>query len=132
RYTVLAERAFTEQERNEFAAMADEEQEHKQRLQKLLADRYPNADFYLLPEEKDMVVDGPRLLDVRDEASFAEAMEFILNSERRTSSFYRKLSDRISQDDLRALFRELADEGVEHYQRLKTLADNSGLSPSQE
>src|SRR5262245_19259742 len=72
RYLVLSEKALTQSQRDEFAAMADEEQDHKQRLQRLLAENFPNADFYLRPEDKEMVVVGPRLLNVRDAESFAE------------------------------------------------------------
>ncbi len=122
RYLVLAEKALSERERREFAAMADEEQGHKQRLQRLLAELYPEADFVLTPEDKDMVVDGPRLLDVRDTDSFARAMQMILLSERKTAAFYARLSKLVPQEQLRSLFHELAEEGVEHYQRLKAIA----------
>lgn len=127
RYLVLSEKAQSHEARNEFAAMADEEQDHKQRLQRLLAQMFPDADFFLTPEEKDLVVVGPRLLDVRDEADFARAMRYILGTEQRTAHFYRKLSEFISQDDLRRLFSELAEEGVEHYHRLRALARVAGV-----
>jgi len=130
RYLVLAEKAPIEKDRDEFAAMADEEQDHKQRLQRLLMENYPDADFFLKPEDKELVVDGPRLLDVRDEATFAEAMHYILNSEWRTSQFYKKLSEHISQRDLRALFQELAAEGEDHYRRLAQLARHAGVEAS--
>ena len=122
RYLVLAEKALSEGERKEFAAMADEEQCHKQRLQKLLADMYPGADFVLTSEDKDMVVDGPRLLDVRDGDSFGRAMQMILMSERKTAAFYARLSKLVPQETLRSLFHELAEEGADHYQRLKAIA----------
>ncbi len=125
RYLVLAEKAATEGIRREFAAMADEEQGHKQRLQKLLSDFYPEADFYLTPEDKNLVVDGPRLLDVRDADSFALAMRMILASERKTAAFYARLSKLVSEEELRSLFHELAQEGVVHYQRLRALTEDT-------
>ncbi len=128
RYLVLAEKAHTEAERTEFAAMADEEQDHKQRLQKLLADNYPGADFVLTPEDKDMVVDGPRLLEVRDTETFARAMKMILASERKTAAFYARLSKLVPQSQFRDLFHELAEEGVDHYQRLKAIADEVNVT----
>ncbi len=132
RYLVLSEKATDEAQRREFAAMADEEQDHKQRLQRLLAERYPEADFVLTAEDKELVVTGPRLLEVRDEESFLEAMRMILQTERKTASFYAHHSRIIPHEDLQALFHELAEEGAEHYQRLKALARAAGLSHIQE
>src|SRR5438552_12007456 len=132
RYLVLSEKAMTAEQRAEFAAMAAEEQGHKQRLQRLLADNFPNADFFLRPEDKDMVVVGPRVLKVRDPESFAQAMRWILGTERRTAQFYAKLSKLISQQELRELFQELATEGIDHYRRLAALARESGVKPEEE
>ena len=131
RYLVLSEKAPSEKLRVEFAAMADEEQEHKQRLQKLLADMYPTADFVLTAEDKESVVTGPRLLEIRTENDLVEAMQMILETERKTASFYGHHSKLIPIPHLKSLFHELAEEGAEHYQRLKSLAREAGLlSPS--
>ncbi len=127
RYLVLSEKA-PEPYRPEFADMADEEQDHKQRLQKLLAELYPDADFVLTPEDKELVVTGPRMIDVRDEASFAEAMHMVLKTERKTARFYANHGRYMPQEGVRALFKELAEEGAEHYQRLKALAQQAGVS----
>ncbi len=129
RYLVLAEKAPTQDERNEFADMADEEQEHKQRLQGLITQLYPNVDFVLTPEDKDLVVNGPRLLDVRDQASFAAAMHMVLETERKTASFYAQHAKLLPDPNLRKLFHELAEEGAEHYQQLRSLAKRSGIEP---
>lgn len=127
RYLVLSEKAPDAQHRREFAAMADEEQEHKQRLEKLLAEMYPEADFVLTAEDKELVVTGPRIIEVRDEAEFHEAMRMILQTERKTARFYAEHSRTIPIAGLQALFHELAEEGADHYQRLKALARQAGL-----
>ena len=126
RYLVLSEKAPEKSDRAEFAAMADEEQGHKQRLQKLLADLYPTADFVLTSEDKELVVTGPRLIDVRDSASFTDAMRMILETERKTAGFYSQNGRHMPQLALQQLFHELAEEGAEHYQRLKAIADRAG------
>lgn len=127
RYLVLSEKAPTEGSRREFADMADEEQGHKQRLQKILAERYPDSDFVLTPEDKELVVTGPRLLDVHSEVSFADAMAMMLQTERKTARFYARHGKTVSERDLKALFVQLAEEGAEHYQRLRELARQAGL-----
>ncbi len=127
RYLVLSEKAPNPEDRREFAEMADEEQEHKQRLQKLLAEMFPQADFVLTAEDKELVVTGTRLLDVRDEAAFHEAMRMILQTERKTAAFYAHHAKIIPQPHLRELFQELAEEGAEHYQRLKALARRASV-----
>ena len=127
RYLVLSEKAPNESERREFADMADEEQEHKQRLQGLIDEIYPGVDFVLTSEDKDLVVSGPRLLEVRDRASFADAMRLVLETERKTAGFYAQHGKLLPQSHLRELFHELAEEGAEHYQRLRALARRSGI-----
>ncbi|MCG8405088.1 MAG: ferritin family protein [Phycisphaerales bacterium] len=128
RYLVLCEKAPNEDHRKEFADMADEEQDHKQRLQKLLTELYPDVDFVLTPEDKELVVTGPRLLEIRDEKSYAEVMKMVLQTERKTARFYANHGKYMPQKDLQALFKELAEEGAEHYQRLKTLARQAGVT----
>jgi rubrerythrin len=128
RYLVLSEKAPNEEDRREFAEMADEEQGHKQRLQHLLSEMYPDADFVLTAEDKDLVVTGTRLLDVRDESSFHEAMRMILQTERKTAAFYAHHAKLVPQAHLRELFHELAEEGADHYQRLKTVARRAGVA----
>ncbi len=130
RYLVLAEKVSREDHRRAFADMADEEQGHKQRLQKLLAELYPQADFVLTPEDKEVVVTGPRVIDVRDESSIAGAMRMILDTERKTAAFYAEHARNMPTAALRALFKELAEEGAEHYQRLRAIARDSGLPDS--
>ncbi len=132
RYLVLSEKAPGEHMRKEFADMADEEQEHKQRLQGLLASMYPDADFVLTAEDKELVVTGTRLLEIRNEDDFREAMRMILQTERKTASFYAHHSKLVPDETLKALFHELAEEGAEHYQRLKALAREAGLPHSHE
>lgn len=127
RYLVFAEKAATPAHRHAFAAMADEEQGHKQRLQRLLGELYPNADFVLSESDKELVVVGPRLPDIRDARSFAEALRMTLDSEKRTALFYERLSRHIPHEQLRALFAKLATEGGEHYDRLQALVRDAGF-----
>jgi rubrerythrin len=127
RYVVLSEKAPRPADRAEFAAMADEEQSHKQRLQLLISELYPDADFVLTPEDKELVVTGPRLLEVRDEADFAAAIRMIIDTERKTAAFYAHHGRLLPRADLRALFHELAEEGAEHHQRLRSLARRAGI-----
>ena len=131
RYLVLAEKAPPEH-RKVFADMADEEQGHKQLLEKLLDESYPDADFVLTPQDKELVILGTRMIEVRDDESFAQAMRLVLRTERKTARFYAVHGKHLAQENLRAVFKELAEEGAEHYQRLKSLADSAGVTDSSE
>ena len=122
RYLVLSERAAGEADRRLFAEMADEEQGHKQKLQKILAERYPDADFLLTAEDKELVITGPRLLDVHREVSFAEALAMMLQTERKVAEFYARHCDSIANPELQTIFRQLANESAEHHHRLQELA----------
>jgi len=132
RYVVLSEKTTDEAHRRAFADMADEEQDHKQRLQKLVEEMYPGQDFVLTPDDKDLVVTGPRLLDVRTDDDFREAMRMVLSTERKTARFYATFGKFMPEPHIQALFKELAEEGAEHYQRLKTLARQAGVTDFQE
>ena len=128
RYLVLAERSPTAAEHRQFAELADEKQEQKQRLQKVLAERFPDADPVLDPEEKAVVVTGPRLLNVHCPFSFLDVLEIMLESERKTADFYARCGPLISDGNLRSLFHRLAEENAVHYQRLKALAIGAGVA----
>jgi rubrerythrin len=128
RYLVLSEKALTEEHRKAFADMADEEQGHKERLGKLAAEMFPDSDFVLSQADKDRVVTGPRLLEIRDQADYAETMRLLLETERKTARFYARHSKVVTDGALRSLFHELAEEeGDEHYRRLKALAKDAGV-----
>jgi len=130
RYLVLSERVAEEAHRRFFADLADEEQEHKQRLQKLLFELYPNADFVLSSEDKERVVTGPRLLDVHREISFEDALRMMLETERKVAEFYARCGDELLHESLKPLFQKLATEGAGHYQRLLRLAHEKGIATS--
>lgn len=121
RYRVMAEKAILHEDREVFREMADEEQEHKQRLEAINNELYPNSDFILTREDKSLICVGPRLLDVRDRRSFREAMQLLVESEQRTASFYETLSNTVEQARLKETFKELSEEGYDHAQRLVEL-----------
>lgn len=127
RYGLLARKATDPRDREAFAEMATEEGGHRQRLDALLAGNFPGSEFVLEPDEKELVVVGPRLLEVRDADTFAQAMRFILGTERRTARFYKQMSETVALPEARELFRELAEEGADHYMRLRTLARARGI-----
>jgi len=128
RYLVLAEKCPIESLRADFADMADEEQGHKQTLEQFIAEFYPDADFVLTAEDKELVVTGPRVIDVRDRAAFADVMRMVLETERKTAAFYARHGKQLADPRLRRTFHELAEEGVEHHQRLKDLVQQAGLN----
>ena len=121
RYRVMAEKAILHEDSEVFREMADEEQEHKQRLEALNDELYPDSDFILAREDKALICAGPRLLEVRDRQSFRAAMRLLVQSEQRTASFYETLSHSVDEARLKDTFRELSEEGYDHAQRLAEL-----------
>jgi len=126
RYIVLAEKARTASLREAFESMAVEEREHRDRIQALLARLSPAASFYLTSEDKLAVCVGPRLVDARDDAKFDEAMKLVITSEKRTSSFYGQFAVASRNVDVKALFAELAVEGIDHVRRLRQVMREAG------
>jgi rubrerythrin len=131
RYSILAEKLPGEADRKAFAAIADEEQDHRQRLQRLLEKHFPDSAFYLTDEDKALVVTGPRLISVRDVDDYRQIMQMALDTELRTSQFYQAMSSRVRHPDIRALFEELAEEGFDHHRRLAELARERGFLPEE-
>jgi len=131
RYTVLSEKVPSAEDRKAFAAIADEEQGHKQRLQALLEKHFPDRSFYLSDSDKALVVAGPRLINVRDVEDYREVMKLALDTELMTSQFYRAMSTRAKHPELRQICAELAREGFGHHQRLAKLARERGFLPAQ-
>lgn len=127
RYTVLAEKVPAETDREVFAAIADEEQHHKQRLQALVDKYHPDSSFYLSDEDKALVVSGPRLINIRHQDDYREVVRMALDTEFRVASFYRAMSERLAQPEISLTFREMAAESFDHHRRLSRLARERGL-----
>ena len=126
-YLQLAEKAEREQDRRGFREMVTEEQEHRDRLRTLLDKHYPGSDFVLSPEEKHIVEGGARSLHITDRRSFEEAVRGVVASEATTARFYRQMGRYIDQPEVKAIFLELADEGVGHHKRLLQLAAENNI-----
>jgi len=129
RYTVLSERVPGEEDRKTFADIAEEEQEHKQRLKTLLDKHYTSSSFYLSDEDKGLVLTGPRLIEVRDVDDYREVVQIALHTELRVSQFYDAMSRRVQNPEIRATFEELAEEGFDHHRRLEELGRQRSLLP---
>ena len=121
RYRMLAEKATTEEHRAIFVDMAEEEQTHHQVLQQIFKEKFPDSDFVLSPEDKDLIIAGSRTLDLSSEKTFARALELIYESERKTGQFYTVFHNSTSLADLKPLLKGMADECFEHAERLKGL-----------
>lgn len=121
RYRTLCEKAAAKAHRKVFEEMADEEQDHHAIIQKLLRQQFPDSDFVLTPEDKDLVIVGPRLIEVTDTASFDRALEMIRASECLTGRFYAALHESTTHTELKPMLKEMADECREHAERLDQL-----------
>jgi rubrerythrin len=129
RYNVLAEKSRDAELKKSFEQMAVEERAHRDRLQNILkriASGSDGGSYFLSNDDKAAVCVGPRLVDARDETHFDEAMKLVIASEKRTSSFYRGYAIFAGDAELKALFEELAAEGLEHVQRLREIFKQAG------
>ncbi len=129
RYTVLSERVPNLEDRKMFADIAEEELEHKARLEALARTHFPGRSFALSDEDKALVLTGPRLIEVRDLEDYRDVMQIALNTELRVSQFYQEMSSRVTIDAVREVFSELAEEGFEHHQKLFDVASQRGFLP---
>jgi rubrerythrin len=123
RYRTLAEKTGNDSQRRLFVQIADEEQGHHAAVQELLLKHFPDSDFILTAADKELVIVGPRMLDLSDDAALNKAMPIICESERRTGEFYAALSEVSPRTDLQPIFRAMAHECFEHAEQVALLAD---------
>ena len=121
RYRTLVEKTSSPENRVVFTEMAEEEQEHHQRVEELMRQHYPGADFVLTPEDKEIVINGPRTIDASSPESYARALEMMCASERLTGRLYALLHSITTKTELRPFLKEMADECIEHAERLAGL-----------
>ncbi len=121
RYRTLADNTPEESDRNVFAAMAAEEHGHHQRLKALADSHFPGGDFVLTPEDKELIIVGPRMIEVTDRDSRDRALEMIYESERLTGRFYAVLYEAFSVASVKPLMKEMADECFEHAEQIARL-----------
>ena len=107
--------------RKVFSQTATEEQSHQTLIQDALKAHFPESDFVLTPEDKELVIVGPRMLEVVDRTSTERALELIYESEKLTRTFYAALHDVTGREELKTLLNDMADACRGHVERLKAL-----------
>ena len=126
RYIVLAEKAEDARLRQSFEDMVRQENAQRDRTQELLTRLFPAACFFLSSADKSLVCVGPRLVDARDDARFDEAMKLIIASEKRAVSFYTRYAVAAQAAEIRALFHELASQGLARVRELRGVFNAAG------
>ncbi len=124
RYRTLCERTDDPLLRKTFQEMADSEQEHNEQVQKCLHDRYPGSDFVLTAEDKELVTIGTRLLELSRPDAMDEAIRVLHESELQTGRFYASLYRHTDDNSLKPLFKEMADECIDHARELTELIEH--------
>jgi len=124
RYLTLTDKAPKESQCRIFKEMATEEQGHHMALQEVRKQQLLDSDFVLSPEDKELIIVGPRLLEVTDDESFGDAIGQIIDSERLTGRFYAALHEVTGSSELKPFLKEMADECFEHAERLESMMDD--------
>lgn len=121
RYRTILDRVTDESLSATFLEMAREEQGHHARLQKLQRELFPGSDFVLTPEDKELVIVGPRLLDVTEDFPLSQTVEMMARSERLTGRFYTVLAKATATPHVKSFLQEMADECFDHAKLLNGL-----------
>jgi len=121
RYRVLSEKLPEGTLRAVFLDMANEEKGHHSLLEALLKKHYPGRDFVLTPEDKELVIVGPRMFELADTESLELALKMIYASEVRTGKFYAALHKATSNEEIKPILKEMADECFDHAAKLLKL-----------
>ncbi|MGC8625826.1 MAG: hypothetical protein ACP5VQ_11270 [Phycisphaerae bacterium] len=126
RYIVLTEKSHPASLRQSFQDMVRRENAQRETIQGLLTRLFPAACFFLTAEDKRLVCIGPRLVDARDDARFDEAMRLIVASEKRAMSFYHQYATVTTNPQVKRLFEQLYQEGLERVKTLRQLFLDAG------
>lgn len=119
RYRTLADKTSSDERRALFSKIADEEQHHHTLVHDELNKQFPGSDFVLTAEDKELVIVGPRMIDVTDRASLKHAFELMYRSERLTGKFYATLHETTPVEALKPLLKKMANECLGHAERIK-------------
>jgi rubrerythrin len=102
----------------EFSQMAAEERSHGQRLEQIYREKYGDLECDVTEEQVVEIVEAPVLEDgevfIYDRMRRWQVLQIGLKAERFAREFYIKLAERVSDQELRALCRELAEIEGEH------------------
>ena len=120
-YRKLAEHADRESIKALFIQMADESQEHHDRLYSLFKKLYPDEE----PVEVDVppVEVAPFYPEFETVDDYLAALEYCMQSELFAQQTYELLSQKATHEDSRVLFAQLAEIERNHYERLKKAHD---------
>lgn len=120
-YRKLAEHARRESVKVLFTQMADESQEHYERLYKLFKKLYPDEEPIKIDVPPVEVAPFyPKFETVDD---YIEALEYCMQSELFAKETYELLALKATNEDSKVLFAQLAQIEENHYQRIKKLYD---------
>ena len=122
RYLTLSQKTASASLRQVFLETAAEERVHHAQVQDLQRRHFPESDFVLSSDDKELIIVGPRLLEVTDCPSVRRALDLIIKSERLTGRFYATLYETVSDANLKALVKEMAEECFRHARRLEGLS----------
>ncbi|NJF24868.1 DUF835 domain-containing protein [Thermococcus sp. Bubb.Bath] len=120
-YRKLAEHARRESVKVLFIQMADESQEHHDRLYKLFKELYPDEEPVKIDAPPVEVAPFyPKFETVDD---YIEALEYCMQSELFAKETYEILALKALNEESKVLFSQLAQMETDHYRRIKKLYD---------
>jgi len=129
RYRVLSEKLADGPLQAIFLDMANEEKGHHSLLEALLKKHYPDRDFVLSPQDKELVIVGARMLEVTGTKSLEPALKMIYESETLTGRFYAAFRKATPNEAIKPILKEMADECFDHAAKLLKLDTLPEQSP---
>ena len=110
-----------------FAGMAAEEDQHRNQLDEIFKERYPNMtktigqdDVSEIPEDQDLGVSAGMAFD---SLTLKEALETVLHAELQAQDFYDQAARHTDQPELASIYRELGGLEQNHVQWIETRLD---------
>ena len=120
-YRKLAEHTGRESIKALFIQMADESQEHHDRLYGLFKKLYPNEEPVKI--DAPPVEVAPFYPEFETVDDYLSALEYCMQSELFAQQTYELLSQKATREDSRVLFAQLAGMEGNHYERIKKAYD---------
>ncbi len=111
-YTMIAEKAKTEHNRQLFLSFAQEEKGHRVKLEGVKLGNFELDSSEEVPDLK--ISDYANDVELTDNASYQTILMFAMKQEKQAFRMYTDLADRTENDDLKNIFLALAQEEAKH------------------
>ncbi|MCP4290281.1 MAG: ferritin family protein [bacterium] len=124
-YTMIAEKATSRHDKELFLSFAQEERGHKIKLENVKSGKTEIGNLEDIADLK--IADYANDVELTDPASYQDILIFAMKQEKQAFRLYSDLAQRAENEDIKDMFRSLAQEEANHKLRFEIEYDENVL-----